>query len=112
MKTELPDFDVLLSMARNRPDELETLRHDLVRSVIDRCASHEGRRRLEGLQFRVDMERERARTPLAACIKVSEMMCRSMADLHRSIVAPETLDAPPRHEASILPLPVTKRSEV
>ncbi len=34
------------------------------------------------------MERQRASTALAATIRISEMMCKSLADLHRSMVAP------------------------
>ena len=52
------------------------------------------------------MERRRAHTPLAATIRISEMMCRSLADLQRSMVAvadpPDELERPvPR--APVLP---------
>jgi hypothetical protein len=33
------------------------------------------------------MERRKATTPLAATIRISEMMCRSLAELHRSMVS-------------------------
>tara|TARA_A100001037_G_C15153955_1_gene642143 strand:+ start:13848 stop:14186 length:339 start_codon:yes stop_codon:yes gene_type:complete len=92
MKTRLPAFDVLVDMARNDPEGLETLRRSLTDAVISGAASDVTRRRLEGLQFQVDMERARAPSPLAATLRISEMMCRSLADLHRSMVAPETLD--------------------
>jgi hypothetical protein len=92
MKTRLPAFDVLVDMARNDPEGLEKLRRSLTEAVISAATSDVTKRRLEGLQFRVDMERERATTPLAATIRISEMMCRSLADLHRSMVAPESLD--------------------
>ena len=36
----------------------------------------------------MDLERRRAPTPLAATIRISEMMCRSLADLHASFVTP------------------------
>lgn len=92
MKTRLPAFDVLVDMARNDPEGLETLRRSLTEAVISAATSDVTKRRLKGLQFRVDMERARAHTPLAATIRISEMMCRSLADLHRSMVAPESLD--------------------
>lgn len=88
MKQKLPAFDVLVDMARNDPQSLENLRRRLTTKVIESASTDEQRRRLEGLQFRVDMERERARSPLAATIKISEMMCHSLADLHRSMVTP------------------------
>ncbi len=84
----LPAFDVLVDMARNDPQGLETLRRSLTDAVITAASNEATRKRLQGLQFRVDMERRRASTPLAAAIRISEMMCRSLADLHRSMVAP------------------------
>ena len=60
MKIRLPAFDVLVDMARNDPQGLETLRRSLTEAVISTATSDITKRRLEGLQFRVDMERERA----------------------------------------------------
>lgn len=101
----LPAFEVLVDMARNDPQGLETLRRSLTNAVIDAARSDTARRRLRGLQFRVDMERRRAGTPLAATIRISEMMCRSLASLHRSLVAPVDLAEPAAdHDARIVPL--------
>ncbi len=88
MTTRLPAFEVLVDMARNDPEGLETLRRSLTNAVIATASSEDSRRRLKGLQFRVDLERRRAPTPLAATIRISEMMCRSLADLHASFVTP------------------------
>ena len=65
MKTRLPTFDVLVDMARNDPQGLETLRRSLTEAVISAATNDATKRRLKGLQFRVDMERARAATPLA-----------------------------------------------
>jgi len=91
MTTRLPGFEVLVDMARNDPEGLETLRRSLTDAVIAGATSDTTKRRLQGLQFRVDLERERASTPLAATIRISEMMCRSLADLHASLVVPEAV---------------------
>lgn len=91
----LPAFDVLVDMARNDPQGLETLRRSLTDAVIAAASNDTTRRRLQGLQFKVDMERRRASTPLGATIRISEMMCRSLAELHRSMVTPVTLEAVP-----------------
>ena len=88
MTTRLPAFEVLVDMARNDPEGLETLRRSLTSAVIASARSANSRRRLQGLQFKVDVERRRAATPLAATIRISEMMCRSLADLHASLVTP------------------------
>lgn len=104
MKTRLPAFDVLVDMARNDPQGLEALRRSVTDAVIAAASNESTRRRLEGLQFRVDLERERAHTPLAATIRISEMMCQSLQALHRSMVAP-AVDEPesPPPAAEVLP---------
>ncbi len=88
MHRKLPAFDVLVDLARNDPERLEILRTELTSQVIDAAPNAQQRKRLEGIQFRIDLERQRARSPLAAAIKLSEMMCHSLAELHRSMVTP------------------------
>ena len=108
MKRKLPAFDVLVDMARNDPEQLELLRKKLTDAVINKAPDEERRRRLRGLQFRVDMERKKARSPLQATINISEMMCKSLAELHRSMVTPlvhETRADPPLVSATVVPFP-------
>ena len=114
MKHKLPAFDVLVDMARNDPQRLENLRLRLTRSVIEGAATEQKRKRLEGLQFRVDLERKRARSPLAAAIRISEMMCHSLADLHRSMVTPLAAedDEQPQSSATVLEFPPPARMYV
>jgi hypothetical protein len=100
----LPAFDELVDMARNDPQGLETLRRSLTDAVITAASNESTRRRLQGLQFLVDMERRRATTPLAATIRISEMMCRSLAELRRCMV--ETLDSSPAEQPADEPAPV------
>ncbi|MEQ8857791.1 MAG: DUF3135 domain-containing protein [Pseudomonadales bacterium] len=102
----LPAFEVLVDMARNDPKGLETLRRSLTDAVIAAASNDTTRRRLQGLQFRVDMERRRATTPLAATIRISEMMCQSLAHLHRTMVAPHEKEVEPAdggRPASVIP---------
>ncbi len=89
----LPEFEVLVDLARNDPEGLEELRASLVGVVIKEARTPQQRQRLAGLQFRIDLERRRSTSPMGATIRISEMMCRSLADLHLSIVAPEELEA-------------------
>ncbi|NKB97461.1 MAG: DUF3135 domain-containing protein [Pseudomonadales bacterium] len=109
MRRKLPAFDVLVDMARNDPDRLETLRQKLTQHVINNAQTDEKKRRLEGLQFQVDMERRRAGSPLAATIRISEMMCHSLADLHKSMVTPLVEESDPANQnrtADVLRFPV------
>ena len=115
MKRKLPAFDVLVDLARNDPKRLEDLRQNLTANVIENATNENMRRRLEGLQFRVDMERERARSPLQATIKISEMMCQSLAELHRSMVTPLAEDKHANHHAgsaTVLAFPGPARAMV
>lgn len=73
MHYELPSFDVLKEMAQKDPEALERLRVQLCDQLIQ-DAPPAYRRKLRGLQFRVDMERRRAKSPMAACIAISGMM--------------------------------------
>lgn len=77
---ELPDFDQLVEMAQQCPEELEALREALVEEVITSARS-DSQRRLRGLQFQIDMARRKAKTPLAACMRISELMYESLAEL-------------------------------
>lgn len=88
----LPEFEVLVDLARNDPTGLEDLRAALVSGVIDSARTKQQGQRLAGLQFRIDLERRKSSSPMGATIRISEMMCRSLADLHLSIVAPEELE--------------------
>ena len=73
MRYVLPEFDQLREMAQKDPEGLERLRVQLCDQLIQ-SAPEAYRRKLRGRQFRVDMERRRAKTPMAACIAISGMM--------------------------------------
>lgn len=81
---ELPDFDQLKEMAEHDPEQLEALRVQLCEQVIQ-GAPEKYRRKLRGLQFRLDMERRRAKSPMAACIAISGMMHDSFDRLRMAL---------------------------
>ena len=74
------DFEELLRLAQNDPDKLEQLRIQWCEQIIHDAPS-EYRRKLRGLQFRIDMERRKAKSPMAACISLSGMMHDSFDSL-------------------------------
>lgn len=90
---QLPEFDVLLEMARTDPDGLEALRYELVEHVIQQAPS-EQQPRLRGVQFRVDLARQASSNPLSACMRISQLMHESLGRLHASLTGT-------RHEAPI-----------
>ena len=67
------DFEEWSSLASNDPETFEQRRQDCIDNFINRYPDSR-QKRLRGLQFRIDMERKLARTPMAACIKLSSMM--------------------------------------
>ena len=87
MYLRLPEFEILMDMARNDPDGLEELRRRLCAQIIEQ-ASPARRPRLRGLQFQVDMERRRSSTPLGALIRISAMMHASLRQLSVAFNAP------------------------
>lgn len=80
MQQELPDFDTLKQMAEENPEGLEALRKRHVDALINN-APQAMQRRLRGLQFQIDAQREIHSTPMAACIKLSQMMYDSFSEL-------------------------------
>ncbi len=69
------DFDVWSEMARTDPDTFESMRLAAIERVIA-SAPEANRERLRRLQWRIDQERRLARTPMAACLRISHMMWR------------------------------------
>ncbi len=86
---ELPDFDVLVNMARHNPKALEELRSRLTQQVVEAQPDPTKQQRLRGLAFQIDMKRQKARNPMAATIRLSEMMCWKLAELNRCFLKPE-----------------------
>ena len=71
------DFDEWSRLAKTDPAAFETRRLALIEAYLHRFPP-QPQRRLRGVQFRIDMERRRARTPMAGCLKLSAMMWESL----------------------------------
>ena len=81
---ELPEFEEMMRLAKEDPEKLEELRSNYINEIIEAAPKHQ-QNRLKGLQFQIDMERRKAKTPLAACIKISEMMHESFMELRDAL---------------------------
>jgi hypothetical protein len=114
------DFDEWANLARTDALAFERRRHRMLQSVIEQ-AGPDHQRRLRGLQFQVDMERRRARTPLQACMRISAMMWDSvlarnglrqaLESLQDSLLQPSLPPAPTAAgpSAQIIPFPPRPR---
>jgi len=108
------DFEQLQQLAQDDPDKLEQLRIQWCESLIHDAPSHY-RRKLRGLQFRIDMERRKSKSPMAACISLSSMMHNSFDRLRDALneASGSEVDGPislvldepsePRQLATVLP---------
>ncbi len=80
MNKPLPSFEKLRELAEKDPEALERLREEHIKHLIDN-APQQYRHRLEGLQFQIDGQRRLAKSPMAACLKISKMMHDSLHQL-------------------------------
>lgn len=67
------DFDEWSTLAQKDPGRFEARRRAVIDAFIDGQAA-DRRQRLRRLQWRIDRERERSRSPLAACMRLSNLM--------------------------------------
>lgn len=81
----LPSFDELVALAASDPEALEQLRREKVEEIIDSAGDADLQRRLRGLQFRIEAKIRQSRTPLAACISLSQMMHESLTELQAAL---------------------------
>jgi hypothetical protein len=95
------DFDEWSSLAKTDPSAFEARRQALIEEFLRQFPPPD-QRRLRGLQFRIDMERRRARTPMAACLRLSSMMWDSLLGSHGLKQALEALlDLPQPSPANV-----------
>lgn len=71
------DFDAWARLASSDPHDFEKQRAELVSQVLERSPT-DRQPRLRRLQWRIDKVRETSGTPLAACIRISNMMWDSV----------------------------------
>lgn len=107
------DFDEWSRLAAADPSAFEARRLALIEEFLGQFPASE-QRRLRGLQFHIDMERRRARTPMAACLRLSAMMWDSLLGseglksaldqlLQPASQTPPPLSRPPRPTGRVLP---------
>jgi len=72
------DFDAVKELARTDPEAFEQYRQDVIEALIAR-APERNRQHLRCLQWRIEQELKRASNPIAACVKLYQMMWDSFA---------------------------------
>lgn len=97
------NLDDWFRLAEEDIEAFESERLKLINQFIESGCN---KRLLNGLQFRINMERRRAKNPLDACIRISKMMneqfysefCPTIKNLNRLSVNPNQ-----EHSAKIIP---------
>ncbi|HHJ12801.1 MAG TPA: DUF3135 domain-containing protein [Gammaproteobacteria bacterium] len=103
-RTPAIDFDDWAGLAKSDPEAFEIRRREAIEALIE-CMPEHKRERMRCLQWKIDQVRARAGSPMAACIKISEMMWDSLTGPGGLQEALERLgqpDAPPMPSARIL----------
>jgi len=79
----IEDFDFIKwkELHENDPEAFEQKRKNLLESTID-SAPQEYQQRLKGIMFQVDAARNKSNNPLQSCIAISDMMHKTLSDLH------------------------------
>jgi hypothetical protein len=80
------DFDKWAQLAKDDPAEFERQREAALRATIAQAPS-EHRQRLEGLQFRLNMERQRSSSPLSSCVRLNSLMWAGFYRLRKELNA-------------------------
>jgi len=81
----LPDHKTLRELAENSPDKLELILRTNIATLIDKSSGSQ-RRRLQGLQFQIDVQRKLAKNPVDSCVRISRMMHDSFIELNSALI--------------------------
>ncbi len=83
-------FEEMAHLAQKNPELFEKKRQELIEEAISQ-ASPENQERLRRFQWRIDRERERAKTPLGSCIRLYDMLMEMVYGEGGFLEAVETL---------------------
>ena len=80
MNSVEPSFDDLLHWAKHDPKRLDRYQKEKTKEIIDNAPNHI-QRRLRGLQFQIECQRELHRSAIGRCIQISKMMHESLDEM-------------------------------
>ncbi|MFL0809703.1 MAG: DUF3135 domain-containing protein [Agarilytica sp.] len=103
MHNDWPSFEELRRMAEQCPEKLEAFRNRQVEALIA-AEPIELRRRLRGLQFQINCQRELHESPMASCIAISNMMHQSLQHLQQTLNGPHQTEEKTVLNDNVFPL--------
>lgn len=111
---ESPSFDELQALARLDPEAFENWRTREIERIIQATPPHL-RRRLQGMQFQIDAQRQLHPNPLGACVKISAMMhsaANELSHLLSEFAGPPHSNLPPAVDPDAPRIDHRRRAEV
>ena len=86
-------FDDWCELASDDPDAFEAARSAVIEEFLGSVPSH-SRKRLRGLQWRIDTIRDRSSNPMAACLDIYGMMWDKLAGENGMIETLQSFEKP------------------
>lgn len=103
------DFDAWVALGRADPEAFERLRAEFIERFIEGRSTDKERSRRQ--QCRIDLERRRAKVPLKACLRLSNMMWESVDEMTRELNRLRDLPAPAAPvSAQVLPFACKRKA--
>lgn len=80
------DFNVeeWMELYKKDPEAFEAKRAKAIEETIA-ATSGANQHRLKGLQFQIDVIREQAKTPMGACLKITQLMWKKVGELQQAM---------------------------
>ena len=107
------NFDAWRALYEQDPEAFEQERAKMIENTIS-AAPEQHQRRLRGLMFQIEAKRQAAKSPMDACVQISNMMWDQFEQLRlhlNAIASPEQLSEDelkrlqkPKEAARVLPL--------
>ena len=88
MDYAFPDVETLMEIARKDPSALNRIKQEAVNALIE-SADDSYKQRLRGLQWQVNMELNKSKTPMEGCIKICGMMHEKLWKLRAALQTQE-----------------------
>jgi hypothetical protein len=104
------DFEYWRELAATDAAAFETARRQAIAALIESAPEERQRRRMQGLQWRIDRIRDASPNAMDACLKISSMMWDSvlgddgLLERLRALEAKGPLPVKPRFPAKVIPL--------
>ncbi len=104
------DFEYWRELAATDAAAFETARRQAIADLIDSAPEERQRRRMRGLQWRIDCIRDASPNAMDACLKISSMMWDSvlgddgLLERLRALEGKGPLPVKPRFPAKVIPL--------